>query len=238
MPTSRLVRRRYYAALFSHARKATWEDMGGKSLIIGIVISIVAGLLYLVLTGHQDDPVLGVLAVLISALALFVVVFVIHLAVAPAHLHEDVLDKWEKSAAEVFHDWRETIKETEAGWNKSLADWQKSNEVMDHHIVGLTLTHYLDAAQRWRDRLAASEELKMPDDGQLRASVDAWDGRAAAAARSASESDAEFYLRPAAPMSSGPTWQQELVAFLLIRESRLEEILHRHDSNKPQLPSP
>ncbi len=252
MPSSRVSRRRFYAALFCDALDATSRDMGGKGLVRGLVISIGTGLVYLVLTGNQDNPVLGVAAVLVPALVLLIVVFLIHLVLAPARLHQRTLDSWKESTDSIMDSWKEDNASTIDGWKKSnastidawkdaneatLDEWKKSNDSVGYAIRNLTLLRQIETAKGLREHLAASERAAATDDGELQAMVDSWDGRSARVVQGISETEGEFYLRDSAvPKTPGKTWQGGLRDFVLIREDRLKEIDGRYQDRKPDGP--
>jgi hypothetical protein len=224
MPGPRISRRRFYATLVRDALAATSGDAGGKSSLVGIAISIGAGIVYVVLTGNRDNPVLVVLAGLVPALVLLVGLFLIHLALAPARLHEHVLDRWETNADSLLADWKESSRSISAGW-------KTSNDEFLYHILELALLGQLGEAANLRERLATSERGEGADDGGLRAQVDSWDGNSAGYVEHISEAEKEFYLRASGvPTRPGTAWQEELRDFILIREDRLEEIKRRHEA--------
>lgn len=233
-----ISRRRYYRALVDDARAKTWEDMGGKSLVLGIVLSIAAGLLYVVLTGSQDDPVRGVLAILISAIALTTVVFLAHLALAPARKHEDLVDRWEKSGKDILSGWQATADDWKKTAKETSDSWKASNDAMGYHILRIALIGQLREAAVLRERLADGEGAGEADDGTLRARVDSWDGTTAGYVQRVSEVEKEFYLRPiAVPDGPASSWHEALRHFVMIREGRLEEIDQRYGQNQPGGPA-
>lgn len=237
MSHRRISRRLYYAAVLAEARAATWADMGGRSLVVGIAISLAAGLLYLVLTGNQDDPVLGVLAILIAALALFGIVFTIHIVLTPPRLHQRMADGWVAASDSMIEEWKKSNRETLDNWRESnretIESWTASNDSLGYAIRRLALSGQIDAAKGLREHLAASERAEAADDGELRAMVDSWDGSTTTYIQGISEAEREFYLRESAvPASSGRTWQQELRDFIVLRDGRLEEIYNRYEDRK------
>lgn len=228
-------------------------------MVEGLVISIGTGVLYLFLTGNQDNPVLGVIAILVPALVLLVVVFVIHLVLAPARLYQRALDSWESHANSIVDAWKESVASTIDGWSKSneamgdgwkesleamrdgwkesidtMTDgWTRSNDAVGYEIRNLALLVRIKAAKGLREDLAASERGDAADDGELRALVDSWDGNSASMVRSISETEAEFYLRDSAvPKTPNKTWQGELRDFVLIRQRRLKEIHRRYKNSR------
>jgi hypothetical protein len=229
MSSSRVSRRRFYAALFRDARAATWRDMGGKSLMVGVAISIVTGFVYRVLSGNQDGPVLVVVAVLV-ALVLLIVVFLIHLVLAPARLHQRTLDGWSEVTDSIMNAWK-------ADSASTIDAWTKSNNSVDYASRNLILFRQIEMAKVLREHLAASERAAATDDGELQAMIDSWDGRSASVVQGISEAEGEFYLRVSAvPKTPGKTWQGGLRDFVLIREDRLKEIDGRYQDRKPDGP--
>lgn len=241
MPSSRVSRRRFYAALFRDARSATWGDVGRKRLVVVTAISIVTGLFYLVLTDDKANPVLGVVAVLVAALVLLIVVFLIHLVLAPARLHQRTTDSWESLANSMMDAWKESTASTNDGWkktNEAMNDgWKKSNDSVGDKIRNLTLFMQIEAAKGLRELLEASERADTADDGELRAMVDSWDGTSASVVRSISETEGEFYLRVSAvPNTPEKTWQGGLHDFVVMREYRLKEIHGRYEDRRTGAP--
>lgn len=93
---------------------------------------------------------LGIAAILISALVLYLIVFLAHLLLVPTHLHESILDRWKANADETLAGWQESAKET-------FESWKTSNEAMLYHILKIALIGQRREATDLRERLAASE---------------------------------------------------------------------------------
>ena len=89
MSSPSFSRRRYYADLLADAAAATWGLLDGKSLLVGIALAIGAFVISLMLGDKPDESAVHVV---VAGLALLVGVFVGHVVLAPARMHQRTVE--------------------------------------------------------------------------------------------------------------------------------------------------